>query len=137
MKTYNIFDNELKNLGQFTDNRGSILDIFVDQPVDHSCWILSVAGAIRGNHYHKYTTQYTLVLSGELYYVSRNLIDNTLVEGVFEKGTMIVSPPMEAHAMQARDGSCEFIAFASGPRGGHNYENDTFRLNEHEKLILP
>ena len=135
METYSIFDNDLRNLGQFTDNRGSISDIFVDQAVDHSCWISSVDGAVRGNHYHKYTTQYTLVLSGKLYYISKNMVDNTIKEGVFEKGTMIVSPPMEAHAMQAHEGSCEFIAFASGPRGGHNYENDTFRLTEHEKLI--
>lgn len=135
MKTYNIFDNKLKSLGQFTDGRGSISDIFVDQPVDHSCWISSVSGAVRGNHYHKLTTQYTLVLSGKLYYVGKSMIDDIIADGIFERGTMIVSPPMEAHAMQARDGSCEFIAFASGPRGGHNYENDTFRLMDHEKLI--
>lgn len=135
MKTYNIFNNDYKNLGQFNDKRGSISDIFINEPVDHSCWIVSEKGAVRGNHYHKKSTQYTLVLTGRLFYISKCIISGNMCEGTFEKGTIIISPPMEAHAMKALETKCEFIAFASGPRGGKNYESDTFRLTDEQKLI--
>jgi hypothetical protein len=31
--------------------------------------------------------------------------------------------------MVAGDDGCVFIAFAEGPRGGEDYENDTFRVD--------
>ena len=118
MIVYNVFKNNEKNLGSFEDNRGTINDIFVKFSIQHASWVSSKENAIRGNHYHKYTTQYTLVLSGSLLYRSKNMNNLKMDEGIFEKGSFIISPPMEAHAMQALNGDCEFIAFASGPRGG-------------------
>jgi hypothetical protein len=44
-------------------------------------------------------------------------------------GDMIISEPMEIHAMRTGEHGCTFIAFAEGPRGGEDYENDTYRVD--------
>ena len=68
-------------------------------------------------------------------YKSKNLENSELQEGIFERGGVIISPPLEAHAMKALHEDCEFIVFASGPRGGKNYEKDTYRLSPENILI--
>ena len=135
MISYNIFKNNEDSLGSFVDERGAINDIFSNLSIQHACYILSKKGAVRGNHYHKYTTQYTLIMQGNLFYKSKNLENSEIKEGIFDRGSMIISPPMEAHAMKALHEDCEFFAFASGPRGGKNYEKDTYRLSTENFLI--
>jgi hypothetical protein len=36
---------------------------------------------------------------------------------------------MEIHAMQTNSDGCTFIAFASGVRGGEDFESDTIRVD--------
>ena len=48
-------------------------------------------------------------------------------------GARLVS--LEVHAMKALHEDCEFIVFASGPRGGKNNEKDTYRLTPENILI--
>ena len=49
------------------------------------------------------------------------------VETIMKKGDMLVCEKNERHAMIGiKDGA--FIAFTKGPRGGKDYEVDTFRL---------
>lgn len=62
---------------------------------------------------------------------------DNISEGIFGRGVLIISPPFEAHAMRAHNGECQFLAFAEGPRGGKDYESDTYRLVEDELLIRP
>ena len=130
MKYYNINKNIEKGQGQFTDERGTITDIFYARNMNHGCIITNAPGAVRGNHYHKLTTQYTLVLSGTLTYYSR-AVDSydpaqTFVAG---HGDMIISEPGEIHAMRTGEHGCTFLAFAEGPRGGEDYESDTYRVD--------
>ena len=54
----------LKN--NFKDKRGEILDIFTKNPKDHCTLVTFNKSAIRGNHFHKKSTQYTYILSGKL-----------------------------------------------------------------------
>ena len=54
----------LKN--NFKDKRGEILDIFTKNPKDHCTLVTFNKGAIRGNHFHKKSTQYTYILNGKL-----------------------------------------------------------------------
>ena len=42
---------------------------------------------------------------------------------------MIISEPMEIHAMRTGEHGCTFLAFAEGPRGGEDYESDTYRVD--------
>ena len=49
-----------------------------------------------------------------------------------KKGDLVVTDINEAHAIKAVVNS-QFLVFTQGPRGGKEYENDTFRLSK--KLI--
>ena len=130
MKYYNINKNIEKGLGQFTDQRGTITDMFYARNINHGCIITNQPGSVRGNHYHKLTTQYTLVLSGTLTYYSRSVdSDEPAQTFVAGHGDMIISEPGEIHAMRTGEHGCTFLAFAEGPRGGEDYESDTYRVD--------
>jgi oxalate decarboxylase/phosphoglucose isomerase-like protein (cupin superfamily) len=130
MKHYNIYNNSEKGLGSFTDDRGTITDIFHLIDMNSACLITNIPGAVRANHYHKQTTQYTYILSGSLDYYSKPVDSeepaNVVTAGV---GDFIISEPNEIHAWRTGAEGCTLIAFAQGPRGGEDYENDTFRVN--------
>jgi dTDP-4-dehydrorhamnose 3,5-epimerase-like enzyme len=129
MKYYNINKNIEKGLGQHTDERGTITDIFYSRAMNHGCIITNEPLAVRGNHYHKLTTQYTLVLNGTLNYYSKSVDSSEPVQKfVAGHGDMMISEPGEIHAMRAGEHGCTFIAFAEGPRGGEDYESDTYRV---------
>ena len=49
-----------------------------------------------------------------------------------KKGDLVASEPMESHALVGVT-NCELLVFTKGPRGGKEYENDTYRLDE--KLV--
>ena len=130
MKTYNIYaDHGLEGLGSFADDRGTITDIFHMANMNHSCIITNQPGTVRGNHYHKFTTQYTYILSGRLNYYSKSIGGDESTD-VFTAvaGDMIISEPLEIHAMKSGPDGCTFIAFTEGPRGGADYESDTYRV---------
>tara|TARA_B100001250_G_C19447568_1_gene634534 strand:+ start:72 stop:461 length:390 start_codon:yes stop_codon:yes gene_type:complete len=125
----------LKN--NFKDKRGMILDIFVNKPKDHCTLVTFNKGAIRGNHYHKKSTQYSFVLSGKLIMFSVKVNNNgnitkKIKKEILLKNSLITHKPFYAHAFKAITKS-NLLAFADGKRGGKNYEKDTFRLKS--KLI--
>jgi dTDP-4-dehydrorhamnose 3,5-epimerase-like enzyme len=128
MKVYNIYNNEEKNLGSFLDDRGTITDIFYQKSMNHGCIINNNPGAVRGNHYHNHTTQYTYILSGTLRYYASDLDRTQIKHHDAVAGDFIISEPKEIHAMKAGADGCLFIAFAEGPRGGEDYEKDTIRV---------
>lgn len=110
----------------FSDDRGDITDIVENVPFDSLTLITVTKGAVRGNHYHKETTQYTYLLEGQCYYYSQ--VPGQEAEKVrVSKGDLIVSPPLESHAFEALEDSV-LLAFCKGPRSGSQYETDTFRL---------
>lgn len=105
----------------FTDERGWIRDLIVD-PDEAVTRIHTVKGAVRGNHFHKLTTQWTYVLSGSLQIADGH---NVMIIGPDE---MVVHYPTEPHAWKAlEDTDC--LVFTSGPRA-ENYESDTYRLDK-------
>ena len=113
---------------QYSDDRGVIKDIFYGKNINHGTLITNTPYAVRGNHYHKETTQYTYIISGTLDYYWCGL-DRKNIESIWcRPGDMLISEPNEIHAMKAGSGGCVFIAFAEGPRGGEDYEKDTFRV---------
>lgn len=109
------------------DERGVIRDILFDQPFEHATLIESEAGVVRGNHYHKESTQYTYVIDGKVEYYYAPGGQEPQVE-ILEAGEFIVSPPGEAHAIKTLE-KTTLLAFNKGPRGGTNYESDTYRLD--------
>ncbi len=116
-----------------TDSRGSITDIFVNDPKDHCCLITFTSGAIRANHFHKRSTQYSLITQGELEMaVCRVDEDGNFIEEpkicIVKPLTLITHSPYIAHAFRALTPSV-MLAFADGIRGGDSYEHDVYRLD--------
>jgi quercetin dioxygenase-like cupin family protein len=111
-----------------SDARGVITDIHVGQPVNALTTVTCVKGAIRGNHFHKLTTQFTYVMSGRLRYFSQSPgapIESCIVVA----GDLVTSLPFESHAFESLEDSV-LLAFCQGVRAGVDYEKDTYRIEE-------
>ncbi len=116
------------------DKRGFILDIFVDKPKDHCTLVTFNKGSIRGNHFHKSSTQYSFILDGKLTMITSKVDKNGKLFGkkfkkIVRKYDLIKHKPFISHAFKAITKS-KMLAFADGLRGGKNYEKDTFRLKD-------
>jgi dTDP-4-dehydrorhamnose 3,5-epimerase-like enzyme len=127
MKRFNIVESKQKDLEAFSDARGKIMDLFYEKNINHVAWINSVEGAIRGNHYHKKTTQHTLLMSGTMHYHWTSLSGNEKGIEILKAGDLITSGPNEIHTMVFPEFST-MLVFSEGPRGGKDYEKDTFRV---------
>ena len=115
----------------FTDRRGIIKDILVHEPIESVVFIQSNKGSIRGNHYHKQTFQWTYILSGKVK-VASYILDGPktcTIEQIASAGDLIMHSPNERHAFLALEDT-EWIVLTRGPRGGKDYESDTYRLEE-------
>lgn len=115
----------------FEDERGRIVDILEKEFIEYATIISSKKGAIRGNHYHKKSVQYTYVLSGKLELVTQ-MPKGKIKRTIIKTGDLVLTPPMERHALAALEDS-EFLVLTRGPRGGEDYEKDTYRLSK--KLV--
>jgi len=120
----------LKN--NFKDKRGKIIDIFVNNPKDHCTLVTFNKGAIRGNHFHKKSIQYSFVVSGKLFMISAKVNKNGNIIGKIKKeilreNSLVAHKPFYAHAFKAIT-KANLLAFVDGKRGGRDYEKDTFRL---------
>lgn len=115
----------------FSDERGTIADIFYKANIEHIAIIKTKDNGriIRGNHYHKLTTQHIFMTKGSLIYWYRDQGKESLVAKItVEEGSMVTTPPFEIHALECLSAS-EFIVFSTGLRGGSDYESDTFRVD--------
>jgi quercetin dioxygenase-like cupin family protein len=110
----------------FIDGRGEIIDILKKSVVEYATIITSRKGAVRANHYHKETFQYVYMMSGRMRVVAQ-MPGEQASEVVIEAGDLIVNAPLERHAFEALEDST-MLVLTRGPRGGEDYESDTFRL---------
>ena len=110
------------------DDRGSITDILHHTPFQHAAIITSYKGAIRGNHYHKETTQYLYLTKGRLrYWYLRAPLDPVQFVDVWA-GDLVTTPPLEVHTLEILAEATQFLVLTDGKRGGPDYESDTFRV---------
>jgi len=112
----------------FEDARGQIVDILENEPIEYVTIISSKKGMVRGNHYHKESVQYTYVLKGSLKIVSQ-MPGQEVETTIIKPGDLVFTPPLERHTLVAQEDS-EFLVLTRGPRGGKNYERDTYRLDK-------
>lgn len=129
MKKKNIFKSSNDNLQIFSDERGVIADIFYKEKFQHAAFIQSKPNVIRGNHYHKFTTQHMIITKGSMEYWYKNYnseSDSKMI--ILEKGDLVTTPPLEIHALKIGPYGNEFIVFTEGLRGGLDYEKDTYRV---------
>ena len=130
MKNRNIWKNIADPLELNQDDRGKIVDIFYNENINHVAVIDSEPNIIRGNHYHKLTTQHILITKGSLLYYYQKL-NSDVKPNYFEmfEGDIVSTPPLEIHALKIGNLGNQFIVFSSGLRGGKDYESDTFRVS--------
>ena len=129
MKKKNVWKDIEEPLGYFEDNRGKISDIFYKKNINHVAIIHSEPNVMRGNHYHKSSTQHMLITKGSLeYWYKPILSQNPPKMIILNVGDFISTPPNEVHTLIIRESGNEFIVFSEGLRGGSAYEADTFRV---------
>ena len=112
----------------YKDERGEIIDILERIETDCVSLITSKRGARRGDHYHEESVQYTFVLKGSLELLTQ-MPEGEIEATIIKAGDLVFTPPMEKHALIALEDS-EILVLTRGPRGGKNYEEDTYRLTE-------
>ena len=115
---------------RFEDARGVIQDLL--GPVDSVTEIFTKNGAVRGNHVHKLTTQWTYIVSGSLL-VAMDTPEVIDLRYRYE-GELITEVPGVAHAWRALEDTTVLV-FTQGPRSGENYESDVYRLPEEKRLL--
>ena len=129
MKKRNVWENVEVPLEKHQDYRGVIADIFYNSKIDHVAIISSEPDIIRGNHYHKETTQHILITKGSLEYWYKNVNKTESSKKIVAKiGDLVTTPPLEIHALKIGPTGNEFIVFSEGTRGGKDYESDTYRV---------
>lgn len=111
----------------FMDERGKISDL-VNENINHVGLITSKKGSIRGNHYHKLSTQYSYILSGK-FRVTITPIENNKnkKEIILNENELITIPPKKIHVFEAMEDSV-IIDMVSESRWGKKYEEDVFRV---------
>lgn len=108
------------------DKRGLITDLLEKKMINTVTLITQKKGTVRGNHYHKKTIQWNYLLSGKIEVVGKKNGKNKK-KIILKQGDLVVTDKKEAHAIKALIDS-RFLVFTQGPRGGKDYENDTYRL---------
>ncbi len=109
-----------------TDDRGSIYDL-VEEQVGHVGMVTFSAGAIRGNHYHKKSVQYSYVLKGELELITSNVDGSDRKVDILVPGTLSRIPPEVIHTYKART-DAEMLDIVTLSRTDDGYESDTIRV---------
>ena len=115
---------------RFEDERGVIQDLFGSTDAITQIW--TKAGAVRGNHVHKHTTQWTFVVSGRMTFAwTEDDGVHTREAGPCELITERAGVP---HAWKALEDTVVLV-ITQGPRSGEAYESDTWRLPENARLL--
>ena len=108
------------------DERGTISDLIENEQINAVTRISIKKGAVRGNHYHKKTWQWNYIVSGTMQLFTRK--GNEEIDEIeLKPGQIALTVPEEHHALVGVE-DCDILVFTKGPRGGKEYESDTFRL---------
>ena len=110
----------------FKDARGMILDI-LEKPVSHIGLVTFKKGAIRGNHYHKKSTQYSYVLGGKIELTIKKINEKRAKKIILKEGDLTTIPPNMIHAYRAIEDS-SILDLTTYRRGKAGYEKDTVRV---------
>ena len=112
----------------FRDERGEISDLIENESINAITRITIKKNAVRGNHYHLETWQWNYVVKGSMKLVTY-MPGEQRREVVLNAGDLAVTEPKEHHALIGLE-ECDVLVFTKGPRGGKEYESDTFRLEQ-------
>ena len=117
--------NEYLEIGKdpFTDKRGSILNYYLPEDINHVGLIDSKEHTLRGNHYHPEQTQVCLLVKGSYISVTKNIQEkNSVVESrLIRENELSIIPPNVAHAMIFLEDSI-FLNLVKGERSHENFD---------------
>ena len=119
---------KIKTKVNFRDHRGVIIDLLEKKKINAITYITQKKGKIRGNHFHKKTIQWNYLIKGKIKLIVKSK-NRKIKRIILSKGDLVVTSIKESHAIKALKDS-EYLVFTQGPRGGKEYENDTFRLTK-------
>ena len=119
---------KIKTKIKFRDHRGVIIDLIEKKKINAITYITQKKGKIRGNHFHKKTIQWNYLIKGKIKVVTKKR-NKGMQEMILSRGDLVVTSLNESHAIKAIEYS-EYLVFTQGPRGGKEYEKDTFRLSK-------
>jgi len=117
---------KIKNKIMHRDERGLIIDLLERKKINAITFITQKKGKVRGNHFHKKTIQWNYLIKGKIELAAKKK-NESLKKIILLKGDLVETEKNEKHAIKALKDS-EFLVFTQGPRGGKNYEKDTFRF---------
>lgn len=115
-----------------TDDRGAIFRLMDNPDIQSILYVTSEADVIRGNHYHKTTTQWVFVLEGQftIRLEHDSGADKSHRDQVkMNPGDMLMIPSGVPHAFEFHNYS-EFIEITDKPQGddGEFYDEDTVHV---------
>ena len=119
----------LNNENCIVDDRGFIQDLACNTQINTVTQIYSRPGTIRAEHYHKLTEQYNYVAMGSLILAVRPDFDAPVTYTNFKQGDFFLIEKSEHHAIKFLNESL-LLVLTIGPRGGKDYETDTYRLTD-------
>ena len=122
---------KIKKKINFKDKRGIIVDLIEKTQINAITYITQKKNTVRGNHFHKKTIQWNYILSGKVILVTKKG-KGKKIKKIMKKGDLILTEKNEKHAIKALVNS-EMLVFTKGPRGGKEYESDTYKLTD--KLV--
>jgi len=112
----------------YSDRRGHIIDILEDK-VGHIGMITFAKGAIRGNHYHKKSVQYSYVLDGRIELTVSNINGSRKRKYILTKDTLTTIPPHIIHTYKGLT-KASMLDMTTLSRTDDGYEKDTIRIKK-------
>ena len=119
---------KIKKKINFKDKRGIIVDLIEKTQINAITYITQKKNTVRGNHFHKKTIQWNYILSGKVILVTKKG-KGKKIKKIMKKGDLILTEKNEKHAIKALVNS-EMLVFTKGPRGGKEYESDTYKVTD-------
>jgi len=126
---------ELISIKPFEDKRGSLKKIIMksqleeNEQIEEVYLLYSESGSVRGNHYHKKTLEYFVVVSGRAKMALKNL-DTGIVEELYisaEDHVVLKVPPQVVHAFKNEE-DYPLIILAVSSKEYNKLDTDTFPL---------
>ena len=126
---------ELISIQPFEDTRGSLKKIVMKSQLEENVQIEEVyllyseKGSVRGNHYHKKTLEYFVIVSGKAKVALKNLDTGTLEEiNISSSDNLILKvTPYVVHAFK-NEGDVPLIMLAVSSKEYNKLDTDTFLM---------
>ena len=110
LKTYPYF--------LYSDHRGTIQGLNRRGIWREVNYATTVAGTIRGNHYHRDTTEAFFIVCGLIQVKIKSLVTGIETQFIAKKGDFFEITPMHVHTFEVRE-SAEWINFLSSSMDDH------------------